>query len=300
MRSSCRNHPPGRIEVKPTGARPYLSTGNLDGPAPRTTTVMNTDLARSTVSNPSIPPMTPPFTEQVTPQVTEPTTGPTTGPITEAVTPQLTRFDPAAPPRAAILMLHGGKARSTDPVTGRSLSWRRSLVMQQAIARSALDQGISVWLLRYAVAGWNAESPGGPTPPPDARNALAHLKSELGAVPVVLLGHSMGARTAVAVADDPQVTGVVALAPWFPPDEPVRALAGKHLVAAHGRRDRITSYAHTEAYVERASQVTASARMIDMGGRGHYLINGSYIWNDVAITHSVALLDAALESVNDG
>ena len=222
-----------------------------------------------------------------------------TQPVVEPITPQLTRFDPPSPPRAAILMLHGGKARSTDPVTGRSLSWRRSLVMQQTIARKALDHGLSVWLLRYAVAGWNAEAPGGPTPPPDARNALAHLKSELGAIPVVLLGHSMGARTAVAVADNPQVTGVVALAPWFPPDEPIRALAGKHLVAAHGRRDRITSYAHTQAYVERASQVAASARMIDMGGRGHYLINGSYIWNDIALTHSCALLDAALESVSD-
>jgi alpha-beta hydrolase superfamily lysophospholipase len=256
---------------------------------------MNTDLVRSTVSNPSIPPMTPPanpqVNESVPPQVTEP--------VTEPVTPQLTRFDPTTPPRAAILMLHGGKARSTEPVTGRSLSWRRSLVMQQSIARSALDRGVSVWLLRYAVAGWNAEAPGGPTPPPDARNALAHLKSELGAVPVVLLGHSMGARTAVAVADDPEVTGVIALAPWFPPDEPVRALAGKHLVAAHGRRDRITSFAHTQAYVERASQVAASARMIDMGSRGHYLISGSYIWNDIALSHSFALLEAALETVSD-
>lgn len=220
-------------------------------------------------------------------------------PSDSPMTPQITRFDPATPPRAAILMLHGGKAHSTDPVTGLSLSWRRSLVMQQAIARRAMEHEVSVWLLRYAVSGWNAEAPGGPTPPPDARNALDHLKSELGVVPVVLLGHSMGARTAVAVADDPQVTGVVALAPWFPPDEPVQALAGKHLVAAHGRRDRITSYAHTVAYVERATRVAASARVIDMGGRGHYMIKGSYVWNDVAITHSFALLEAALESVSD-
>lgn len=192
-------------------------------------------------------------------------------------------------------MLHGGKPKSTKAVDGRSLSWRRSLVMQRAIAHRAHQQGVSVWLTKFAAAGWNAASPTGPTPIPDARWTLDQLRADLGEIPVVLLGHSMGARTAVAIADDALVTGVVALAPWFPPDDSVDALAGKHLVAAQGRRDRITSYAHTEAFVARADHVAASTRMIDMGGLGHYLIKGAHLWNDVALSHCFDVLGHAVE-----
>ncbi len=167
--------------------------------------------------------------------------------------------------------------------------------MQRAIAHRAHQQGVSVWLTKFGAAGWNASSPTGPTPIPDARWTLEQLRADLGEIPVVLLGHSMGARTAVAVADDSLVTGVVALAPWLPPDEPVSTLAGKHLVAAQGRRDRITSYAHTEAFLERANRVAASTRMIDMGGLGHYLIKGAQLWNDVAVSHCLDVLGHAVE-----
>ena len=53
--------------------------------------------------------------------------------------------------------------------------------------------------------------------------------------------------------------GLVALAPWFPPGEPVAALQGKDLVVAHGRRDRITSYDASRAFVEQCHGVARSA-----------------------------------------
>ena len=43
-------------------------------------------------------------------------------------------------------------------------------------------------------------------------------------MPVVVLGHSMGGRTACRVADHDLVRGVVALAPWLPPGESVADL----------------------------------------------------------------------------
>ena len=52
--------------------------------------------------------------------------------------------------------------------------------------------GASLWLLRYAVRGWNQRVAAPPSPVPDARWALDEVRSELGDVPVVLLGHSMG------------------------------------------------------------------------------------------------------------
>jgi len=203
--------------------------------------------------------------------------------------PSLTRYDAPGHPRAMILMLHGGKASSHTPVDGGSLSWRRSLAMQRAISPRAQKEGVSTWLLRYRHRGWNDLA--APSPVPDARWALAEVRRELGPVPVVLLGHSMGARTAVRVADDDQVGGVVALAPWFPPGEPVAALAGKHLVAAHGHRDRITSYRATGLYVARARSVAASASLHDMGAVGHYMLKNVRAWNEFAISRSLALLD---------
>ena len=81
------------------------------------------------------------------------------------------------------------------------------------------------------------------------------------------------------------------LAPWFPRGEPVEALAGKHLVVAHGRRDRITSYRDAQEFVKRASTLASSARFMDLGDVGHYMLRNVTAWNEVALTESMAMLD---------
>ena len=129
-----------------------------------------------------------------------------------------------------------------------------------------------------------------PSPVPDARWALDEVRRELGDVPVVLLGHSMGGRTAVAVADDPSVVGVVALAPWLPPGEPVGTLAGKQFAAAHGRSDRITSFRQTRAFCRAAEGVASSVELHDMGRVGHYMFRGIPGWNAFAVSRSLAFL----------
>ena len=93
--------------------------------------------------------------------------------------------------------------------------------------------------------------------------------------------------------DDPSVVGVVGLAPWWSAQDPVHTLAGRSLVAAHGRRDRITSYAETRRYVERARDVAADATLHDMGALGHYMLTGVDRWNDVAVDASLRLLAPA-------
>ena len=141
-----------------------------------------------------------------------------------------------------------------------------------------------------------------PLPPPDprrpgsatgaARWALDRMRADLGDLPVVLVGHSMGGRTAISVADDPRVVGVVGLAPWIAEDTPTAPLTGKHLVAAHGRADRITSFGATRAFTERAARVAASARFLDMGPLGHYLLRGHQRWRRIAADESLGMLAA--------
>ena len=188
-------------------------------------------------------------------------------------------------------MLHGGKEHSTQPVDRRSASWRRMAALQRAITPGLHEVGASTWLLRYRTRGWD----GGADKLDDARWALDEIGHLVGEVPVVLLGHSMGARTAVHVADAPQVRGVVALAPWLPAGEPVAALTGKVLRAAHGRRDQITSYRATRAYVERAVDAGSDASLRDMGWAGHYLLSRVSLWNAFAASAARALVGAPVE-----
>lgn len=202
--------------------------------------------------------------------------------------PTITRCDPPGAPGAVVLMLHGGKQHSFTPVDRRSTSWHRSRAMQRSITPGALDAGVSTWLLRYRHRGWNDTD--SPSPVPDARWALEEVRRELGEVPVVLLGHSMGARTAIHVADDPSVTGVVALAPWFDRDDSAGRLSGKGLAAAHGSRDRITNPRATAAFVRRAADVAAVAEFHDIGPVGHYMFKRIPAWNDFALSRALRLL----------
>lgn len=184
-------------------------------------------------------------------------------------------------PRGVVLMLHGGAEHNTTVVGPKSLSWLRSRLMMLQFQGSFRRKGLAVWLLRYRYVGWNPSS-AGPSPVPDARWALDQVRDAYGDVPVVLLGHSMGGRTAVNVADDPAVVGVVAVAPWLPAGEPVRALRGKTLRAAHGHGDRITSFEATAAFVRRAVTDGADATLTDMDDLDHYMLRGLRRWNRFA------------------
>ena len=195
--------------------------------------------------------------------------------------PHLTRTAARRTPTALVLLLHG-LVRSPEPLHSRSPSWLRMRLMQAQVGRQLQGEGTAVWLLRYRFGGWGD---GGRhvSPVADARWALDRVREEVGDLPVVLVGHSMGARVAVTVADDPLVRGVVALAPWLGAGDPVRTLRGRRLLAAHGSSDRVTSAEATRAYVARAAGTALSSDFVDMGPRGHAMLPGAAAWNRVTV-----------------
>lgn len=207
--------------------------------------------------------------------------------------PALLPTDPTATPRApeaVVLMLHGGAQTGLDEVGTRSASLWRTSRMRDVLAPQLAGEGVATYLLRYAVRGWNQGAAAEPSPVPDARWALDEVAREHPGLPVVLLGHSMGGRASVHVADHASVVGVVALAPWLEPGDPLAALAGRHLLVGHGRRDKITSARASRHYVARARAVAATAEHTDLGRLGHYMLARQQTWNRFALDSALQVL----------
>jgi pimeloyl-ACP methyl ester carboxylesterase len=195
---------------------------------------------------------------------------------------------PAAPTRAAVLVLHGGKAESRSPVEPRQLTVRR----MQPFVRSISSRGgdLAVGQLRYRYRGWND---GAADPVADVEFALAAIGDRYGPVPVVLVGHSMGGRAALHVAGHPRVRGVVALAPWLPETEPVEQLAGRDLVVLHGTRDLTTSPRASTRFVARAAPHARRTAFVLVPWSGHGMLLRAGLWHHLTAEFVRAIVDDA-------
>lgn len=176
---------------------------------------------------------------------------------------------------ALVLVLHGGRAHSVEPTRRRHLAVLRTTLLAAGLGS---DRSVPVLTLRYRYRGWNdAEGTRMPDPVRDALTALELIEGELGPVPVILVGHSMGGRTAIRVASHSTVRAVAALAPWLPDGESVAPLAGRDLLIAHGREDRVTSSANSIAFAGRAVGVAGSVYLRILED-GHAMLRDASAW----------------------
>lgn len=208
--------------------------------------------------------------------------------------PRLDHYSSPDAPRAIVLLLHGGQQHSVEPVENNNASWWRMAVLGRSLRRFARKNDLALSLLQYHQRGWNSATD--PAPVRDARWALEGLTSAHPGIPVVLVGHSMGGRTACRAADHSSVIGVVGLAPWLPPGEPIAAVAGRHLRVLHGTRDRWTSPAASKAYVERSRSIAASATWEALDGAGHFMLRRVSTWKRFVEDSVTEILDAATSS----
>lgn len=182
---------------------------------------------------------------------------------------------------AVVLVLHGGRETSPAPVRGRQVAVLRMLPFAHRIARAGAGR-VAVARLRYAARGWNATGGQEPAPVRDAEWALRQLTERFPGLPIGLVGHSMGGRTAMRAGGHPQVRGVVGLAPWLPPSEPVDQLAGRRVLLMHGDSDRMTSAAGTAAFAARLETVGASVSLVTVTGDGHAMLRRAAVWHDLS------------------
>ena len=178
----------------------------------------------------------------------------------------------------AVVLAHGGRSVSTDPVTRVQPAVLRMVPFARAIRHAMRGSRVAVYRPRFGLRGWNGELQ---SPVADLREVLDCIGTRFGPVPVVLVGHSMGARAALRTAGHPLVAAVAGLAPWLPSSEPVDQLAGRRILLAHGTADRVTRPADTWAYAERARLVTEVAA-IEVQGGDHALLRRAPLWHRLA------------------
>jgi alpha-beta hydrolase superfamily lysophospholipase len=129
------------------------------------------------------------------------------------------------------------------------------------------------------VRGWNGTAR---APVADVTAALDELTGRFPDSPIALVGHSMGGRAAVYAAGHEQVRTVVGLAPWLEQRDPVRTLAGRRVLLAHGDRDRITDPRATRSYAQAAEQYAETVTFVSIAGERHAMLHRANLWHDLS------------------
>jgi hypothetical protein len=186
-----------------------------------------------------------------------------------------------------VLVAHGGQEASSEPTGPLQPAVLRMIPVAAAIRSALRGRDVVVRRPRFRVRGWNGAQA---SPVGDLGEELDALAADYGRVPVVLVGHSMGARAAMRAAGHPAVSAVAGLAPWLPAGEPVAQLAGRRVLVAHGTADRITRPADTWAYVERAREVTEVAA-IEIKDGDHPMLRRASLWHAIAAEFARLALD---------
>jgi pimeloyl-ACP methyl ester carboxylesterase len=196
------------------------------------------------------------------------------------------QIPPRVSTKGVVLVVHGGQTSSTAPTSPLQPAVLRMIPVAGAIRLGLRGSGVAIQRHRFRIRGWNGALA---SPVGDLNEALDAIVAEFGSVPVVLVGHSMGARAAARAAGHPAVTAVAGLAPWLPPGEPAGQLAGRWVLLAHGSADSITSPAETWAFLERARTVT-EVSAIEVRDGDHAMLRRPRLWHAIAAEFARAAL----------
>ena len=189
-------------------------------------------------------------------------------------------------PLGIVLVLHGGQEQSRRRVRHSNAAVLRMVPVARRIA--ATSDRLVVLRLLYLVRGWNATDA---SPVADAQWAVTEAHRRYGAdLPVSLVGHSMGGRTAMRAAGHPSVRSVVGLAPWLPAGEPTAQLAGRQVLIVHGTADRTTSPLESTAFARSLQGLAAQVTYVEVPGAGHAMLRRRHVFDGLAAGFSAGTL----------
>ncbi|MEU7045323.1 alpha/beta hydrolase [Streptomyces varsoviensis] len=178
------------------------------------------------------------------------------------------------------LLLPSGEASGTRRPSPLPVAAMRPLARR--LARAGREEGLVVHVVHYRFRGWNGAAA---HPARDAEWAVDEAVRRYGDVPVCLIGTGMGARAALRAGGHPAVNSVLALAPWLPePDsaagpgsapepepDPVKQLAGRQVLIAHGTNDARTDPDLSYRLAERAKKINRQVCRFEVHSDGHGL-----------------------------
>ena len=190
-------------------------------------------------------------------------------------------------PTAVVLVLHGGQDSSRRPARWHNLAVLRMVPVARAVAKAGHGT-FAVAMLRYAVRGWNGAAA---SPVPDARAALDEITAAYPGLPIALVGHSMGGRVALALADDPRIVEVIGLAPWVVGDVGLQAHDQQKLLLIHGVRDRMTSAEASRRVVETLQRRGLTASFVGLKAADHAMLRRASTWDHLLGGYLTATLE---------
>lgn len=190
-------------------------------------------------------------------------------------------------PQGVALVLHGGASRRDSMmVSPTQLSVLRMIPIARRIARAGRGR-LAVFRLLNSTRGWDTRH----TPVDDVHWALGRLRERFGEdLPTCLVGHSLGGRTALLSADQPNVRSVVALAPWvYETDGDRLDLSGRRILVVHGDEDRVASIRRAEA-VASALRRTTDVGFVRVAGGKHSMLRHHHVFDRLAADFAAATL----------
>ena len=188
-----------------------------------------------------------------------------------------TRAQGAQTVAGVVVVAHGGQTSSTEPTSPLQPAVLRMIPVAAAVRYALRGSGAVVLRPRFRLRGWNGAQA---SPVGDLNETLDGIAAAYGAVPVVLIGHSMGARAAIRAAGHPAVSAVAGLAPWLPLASRPASSPDGACSRARNRRT-ITSPAETWAFVQRAREFTTVAA-IEVRDGDHPMLRRARLWHAIA------------------